>query len=464
MYNGLTVIDADAHKLENPAVFFDFIEPKYRDRVGLIVDSLGDQRVRIADYNPETGKNDLERIFPQAKGLGKGGFRSLHPETTLGAIFNRERIRQMDDEGVDVHVLFGTFNLTLSCLIDVDMAISLCRAYNDYISADCQGFEGRIKPVGVIPLQDVDFAVTEMRRCVEELGMVSVSCSPSMPIPHPKAPDAFPEIRTAKSISHPDFRPILKTAVELDIALSLHGGPGSNLMGGISDHMDTFVLTHIFVQRNQQQHAMTRMIFDGAFEEFPTLRVGFMEGGCGWLPDLAHSCHEHWEKRIRDFDPQNPYRPGWAECTKLLLEEQGGKALLGNARSIFDLLWTRSKDPKKIDDQSLYEHYDLRHRDPMEYFERGQIFLSFEPDDPAPLYLPTAMGDIGKKLVCFSADYGHWDGMHTGCVDYVASNPDYDRDHLEALLSGNSLALYGDRLRNSMPLQSSLSEPLRKST
>jgi len=23
--------------------------------------------------------------------------------------------------------------------------------------------------------------------------------------------------------------------------------------------------------------------------------VGFLEGGCGWLPDLAHAFHEHWE-------------------------------------------------------------------------------------------------------------------------------------------------------------------------
>ncbi len=74
MYDGITVIDADAHKLENPALFFDFLEPEFRDRMGLIVDNLGDQRVRIMDYNPKTGKNDLERIFPQAEGLGRAAF------------------------------------------------------------------------------------------------------------------------------------------------------------------------------------------------------------------------------------------------------------------------------------------------------------------------------------------------------------------------------------------------------
>jgi len=73
------------------------------------------------------------------------------------------------------------------------------------------------------------------------------------------------------------------------------------------DYTETFVLTHIFVQQPATV-ALARMVFDGAFEQFPTLRVGFLEGGCGWLPDLAHSFHEHWE-RIRDFDPKHTYRP-----------------------------------------------------------------------------------------------------------------------------------------------------------
>ncbi|MGK7901940.1 MAG: amidohydrolase family protein, partial [Hormoscilla sp.] len=440
-------------KIENPLVMREYLEPEYRDRVGLIVDSLGDQRGKVVDFNPETGKNDFVRMFPQPQGLGKGGFRNLHPDTTLGAMFNRVRVEQMDKEGIDVQVIYGTFNLMFSSILDKDLALALCRAYNNYIADDCRPYGDRLKPIGVIPLQDVDFAVSEMRRCVEELGMISVAVAPNMPIPHPKAPDAFPEIRTCKSISHPDFRPILQAAVDLDIGLGIHGGPGSYMVGGISDHTETFVLTHIFVQRNQQQLALARMVFDGAFEQFPTLRVGFLEGGCGWLPDLAHAFHEHWEKRIRDFDPQHPYRPSLIEYTKLLLQEKGANNvnLINQAKNLFELLWNAEHDPTKIDDSSLYEHYDLRHRDPLEYFERGQIFTSFESDDPGPSYLPVAMGEIGKHLTCFSGDYGHWDGVLHNCVQDAATVAEYDRKHLELLLGGNALDLYGDRLRNSLP-------------
>ncbi|PZV11533.1 MAG: amidohydrolase [Leptolyngbya sp.] len=454
MYDGLLVIDADAHKIENPLVMLDYLEPQYRDRLGLIIDSLGDQRIKIMDFNPKTGQNDLAQLFPQPTGLGKGGFRTLHPETTLGAMFNHVRIEHMDQEGVDVQVIYGTLNLIFSGLLDTDLAIAFCKAYNTYMAEDCRGYGDRIKPIGVLPLQDVGEAVKELHRCVEELGMVGVAVPPNIPVPHPRAPEAFPEIRTCKAISHPDFRPILQAAVDLDVSLGIHGAPGSMMMGGIADHMETFVLTHIFVQRNQQQHAMTRMVFDGAFEQFPTLRVGFLEGGCGWLPDLSHAMHEHWEKRVRDFDPKNPYRPSLMEVTRLMMQERSGRNsanVLNQVKTLFDLMWSAERDPAKIDDTSLYEHADLRHRDPLDYFERGQIFVSFESDDPAPTYLPQAMGDVGKRVACFSGDYGHWDGVLQNCVRDAATQADYDRDYLSRLLAGNTLALYGDLLRQSLP-------------
>ena len=457
MYQGLLVIDADAHKIENPLVLRDYLEPEYRDRIGLAIDGLGDQRARIVDFNPATGENNLMRMFPQPQGLGKGGFRNLHPDTTLGAMFNRRRIEHMDQEGVDVQVIFGTLNLIFSSILDRDFGIALCRAYNNYIADDCRGYNGRLKPIGVLPLQDVDAAVAEMHRCVNELGMIGVAVAPNLPIPHPKAPEAFPDIRICKTISHPDFAPLLQAAVDLDVSIGIHGGPGSYMVGGISDYTETFVLTHIFVQRNQQQLALARMVFDGAFERFPTLRVGFLEGGCGWLPDLAHAFHEHWEKRIRDFDPKHPYRPSLMEFTKLLIQERGSRSnninLISQAKNLFDLMWNAQHDPTQIEDESLYEHFQIRHRDPLEYFERGQIFTSFESDDPGPAYLPVAMGEVGKRLACFSGDYGHWDGVLRNCVQDAATVTDYDQEHLGLLLGGNALALYGDRLRQSLPME-----------
>jgi len=61
------------------------------------------------------------------------------------------------------------------------------------------------------------------------------------------------------------------------------------------------------------------MVFDGAFEL--SLRVGFLEGGCGWLPDLAHAFHEHWEN-VSVILTEASYRPSLMEFTKLMIQRE----------------------------------------------------------------------------------------------------------------------------------------------
>ena len=127
MLDGLRVIDADAHKMENPVVFFDYLDPAYRDRLGSRVDRHGQQRLVIRDFNPVTGRNDLERLFPQPDGPGKGAFAAIHPETALGGIFNRIRLEHMDREGIDAQVLYGSMTLSFEAIVDRDLAVPCAR-------------------------------------------------------------------------------------------------------------------------------------------------------------------------------------------------------------------------------------------------------------------------------------------------------------------------------------------------
>ena len=76
--------------------------------------------------------------------------------------------------------------------------------------------------------------------------------------------------------------------------------------------------------------------------------------------------------------------------------------------------------------------------------------MSFESDDPAPAYLREALGETGEDVACFSADYGHWDGVLTDCVKNVARQRPYTREHLGKLLAGNCLRLYGRRLETAV--------------
>jgi predicted TIM-barrel fold metal-dependent hydrolase len=448
MYDGLLVIDADAHKMENPVVFFDYLEAPYRDRLYPRTDRWGQQRLVIRDFNPATGANDLERVFPQPDGPGKGAYCAIHPETAIGGVFNRIRLEHMDREGIDAQVLYGSMTLSFETIVDRDLAVACMRAYNDYIADDCRPHATRLFPVGYLTLADVGEAVRELRRCVDDLGMVGLHVPPSLPIPHPAAPGAFPMIRLPKHLCHPDFDPIFAAAVERDVALGVHGSPGVYLPSGIAEQVDTFILSHIFGHRNEMQMALAACVFEGLFDRFPTLRIGFLEAGCGWVADLVHAFHEHWEKRIRDFDPD--VKMSMTEFTRELLRERGGREgklnLLGKAKGIYDLLVRAERERRAPDvDAFVFEYPNLTH-DPVDFFRRGQVFLSFESDDPAPAYLGVALGEMGERMPCFTGDYGHWDGVLRDCVANVVRAGRYGRDHLGALLAGNCLRFYGPRL------------------
>ena len=298
-------------------------------------------------------------------------------------------------------------------------------------------------------MQDPAEAVRELRRCVLELGMPGVSVAPNLPQPHPNAPDTYPNVRVPKALSHPDFDPIWEEAERLDVAIGIHGAPGCQLAAGTADQLDTFTLVHVFANRSMQQMAIAKLIFDGVMERYPRLRFGFLEAGVGWFPDLIHSFHEHWEKRIENFDPT--VEPSIRDILTEFAKEphpKGDRRLLSKVRQLASILGSKSEgmvDPEELE-AFRYEHPNLP-RDPYEYVERGQIFLSFEPGDPAVEYLPAAMGDVGRRLSCVAIDYGHWDAELAGCVDAVASRPGIDAEYAARLLSLNALDFYGDRLR-----------------
>jgi hypothetical protein len=335
-------------------------------------------------------------------------------------------------------------------LIDPELAVGLCRAYNDYIHDDCAPYADRLHPVAMLPLQIPDEAVLEMRRCVEDLGMPGVSIAPNVPRPHPAAPECFPDIRVPKPLSHPDFFPIYEEAERLGISIGIHGAPGLQLAGGSSDQLDSFTLVHVFANRSMQQMAMAKLIFDGVMEKFPGLSFGFLEAGVGWLPDFLHTLREHWEKRIANFDPT--LEPGAGEFLLEMAREQSlrnGGNLVGKARNLLGMLFSESEDeatPEELE-AFRYEHPNLP-RDPFEYLQRGQIFLTAEPDDPAPGWLPGALGEAGKRVCGMAIDYGHWDATFAGCVGMIEDNPAIDDDHAVRLLSANTLDFYGKRLRN----------------
>ena len=220
------------------------------------------------------------------------------------------------------------------------------------------------------------------------------------------------------------------------------------LAGGTSDQLDSFTLVHVFANRSMQQMAIAKLIFDGVLDAFPRLRFGFLEAGAGWLPDLMHNLHEHWRKRVVDFDAALEPSP-----LEFLLEfarelnGAGSRRLLHKARQLLAIFSPRRGDAASPAELERFQREHPRiQSDPWECLARGQIFLTIEPDDPAPLYLRAALGDAGSRVCGVALDYGHWDATLAGCVALVAERPGIDAGLAQRLLSQNALDFYGPRL------------------
>ncbi len=99
LFDGHPVIDGDSHKVENRVILLEFLPAQFRDRIRPELCSRGYSRIAFYDYNPETGRNDLRRLFARPEGPGKGLFAAFHPEGTLGGLFQRVRLEHLDREG-----------------------------------------------------------------------------------------------------------------------------------------------------------------------------------------------------------------------------------------------------------------------------------------------------------------------------------------------------------------------------
>ena len=110
----------------------------------------------------------------------------------------------MDAEGLDMAVLYpsrGLFVLGLDSVeqagpdgLEPEYATAIARAYNDWMKDFCDVAPTRMFGAGMVAPHDVDGAVVEARRCVEELGFKAIFLAPGDGEPSTVAP---PGVRPA---------------------------------------------------------------------------------------------------------------------------------------------------------------------------------------------------------------------------------------------------------------------------
>ena len=288
--------------------------------------------------------------------------------------------RAMDQEGVDVSVLFPTRALLLSQIPrnglptgysararDENLVIAYCRGYNDYTAGICKA-NPRLKAAAVVPFQNVAAAVSEIKRAVTELGLVGI---------------AFSSLGLPEHVGAPTYWPIYQEIERLDVPLLIHNlsyqGPGQDLRA------DSFLFQDTVGGSMETFHTCTALMYGGIPDKFPKLRIGVFNTGIGWVPFLM-------ERMDKDFEGRNQ------------------------------------------------EEAPLLKKAPSAHITGGNWYFATTYNEQS---LPYVLETVGEDQIIFGSAYPEADSLYPGAVASVRDRSDVSEEAKKKILAENAKALFG---------------------
>jgi uncharacterized protein len=292
--HGYKILDSDMHVFEPHDLYLKYMNPKWGERIprGEPRKRHGQIKFSLADGKPlrPSGTQALAATSPKphagesSPGEAEVAHRYAKP---LARDYDAvSQLEAMDEEGLDVAVLFRTFPLHCDDSLEPEYANDLCRAWNNWIAAFCGENPRRLRQSALITLHDVDLAVDEIRRTVTELGAVGLSM--------------VPEPCNGRQIHDRHYDPVWHAAEKLGVPVCFHPAASPNqeqVVHRFKDHANEAVLINAFRNPIELMLAVGSFCAGGVLERFSNLRVAFLEGNCSWLPWALYRLDERWEMR-----------------------------------------------------------------------------------------------------------------------------------------------------------------------
>ncbi len=275
------VVDGDGHVCEPPDLWQKRLPARLRER-----------GIRLR-WNEETGFDEAtcEDWYLNTRGLaglGNAGANNVevgkgtHYEDLNPAGFDpRERLRVMDEEGIDVAVLYPGLGFSLGAIVDPELGVASCRVYNDWLAEFCATDPRRLVGAAALPLQDPEAAAAEARRVASELGLRGRFVRPN---PH-----------AGRLIHDPAFFPVWEALEETGLPLGFHPAGRSELEGA-ARAMGPYMAPathHPLILFFDCYTTLANLVYAGVLERFPELKVLILECGGGWIA--------HWLDRLDEF-------------------------------------------------------------------------------------------------------------------------------------------------------------------
>jgi aminocarboxymuconate-semialdehyde decarboxylase len=203
-------------------------------------------------------------VFPEAAELLAGtpfADRTFPDAWTLGP----ERLSVMDERGIDVQAL--SVNTYWWYAADRELASRIVGLHDRLLADWCAEHPDRFVALSSVALQHPELAAEQLEHAVRELGHRGASIGGHV--------DGAPPTSER-------FDPFWAKAQELDVPVFMHPNNALNVVreGGLAGRGD---LGNIVGNPLETTVFLTHMIFDGALDRFPNLKLCAAHGG-GYLP------------------------------------------------------------------------------------------------------------------------------------------------------------------------------------
>jgi predicted TIM-barrel fold metal-dependent hydrolase len=221
-------------------------------------------------------------------------------EMRAGCYDPAARLADMDLNHVEASLSFPTFprfcGQTFSEGRDKDLGLACVQAYNDWMIEEwCGDSNGRLIPLTIIPLWDVDLAVAEVERCATK-GSHAV-CFSEIP-PHLGLP----------SIHSGYWDPFFAACQTTRTVVNMHIGSSSRMPATSGDAPVAVAATLSF---GNAMASMADFLFSGVLVRFPGLTLAYSEGQMGWVPYILERADDVWREHrawggVKDTVPEPP--------------------------------------------------------------------------------------------------------------------------------------------------------------
>ena len=312
------IVSVDDHVIEPAHLFERWLPSRYRDRgpkhqrKGIAKTTLhggSDYRFEFSDDAPMADMWVYEDLIsPLRKNIASAGFpreemslTSLtYDEIRPGCFDPVERLKDMDINWTEASLCFPTFprfcGQTFKEAKDKEVALACVRAYNDWMVEEwCGDSGGRLIPLIIIPLWDVQLAVQEIERNAAR-GVRAV-CFSELP-----AKLGLPSIHTGY------WDPFFAACADNGVVVNMHIGSSSSMATASPDAPPAVQITLSF---NYALVSMCDYLFSGLFVRFPKLKVAYSEGQMGWIPFVLQRADDVWQEHrgwagVADALPEPP--------------------------------------------------------------------------------------------------------------------------------------------------------------